>query len=145
MKLKQISVFVENKPGSVSRPCKALADAGLNITTLTLADTKDFGILRFIIEDWQKAYDTLKEKKFAVSVNDVIALEVDDSPGGLSNVLEKLEAHGLNVEYMYASGYGSTNRAVLVFRFDDTESALEKLAECPELQIVGSTRFFSLK
>lgn len=145
MKLKQISVFVENKPGSVSRPCKALADAGLNITTLTLADTKDFGILRFIIEDWQKAYDTLKEKKFAVSVNDVIALEVDDSPGGLSDILEKLEAHGLNVEYMYASVYGSNNRAVLVFRFDDTESALEKLAECPELQIVGSARFFSLK
>ena len=145
MKLKQISVFVENKPGSVSRPCKALADAGLNITTLTLADTKDFGILRFIIEDWQKAYDTLKEKKFAVSVNDVIALEVDDSPGGLSDVLEKLEAHGLNVEYMYASVYGCNNRAFLVFRFDDTESALEKLAECPELQIVGSTRFFSLK
>ena len=86
MKLKQISVFVENKPGSVSRPCKALADAGLNITTLTLADTKDFGILRFIIEDWQKAYDVLKEKKFAVSVNDVIALEVDDAPGGLSNL-----------------------------------------------------------
>ena len=105
MKLKQISVFVENKPGSVSRPCKALADAGLNITTLTLADTKDFGILRFIIEDWQKAYDVLKEKKFAVSVNDVIALEVDDAPGGLSDILEKLEAHGLNVEYMYASVY----------------------------------------
>lgn len=145
MKLKQISVFVENKPGSVSRPCKALADAGLNITTLTLADTKDFGILRFIIEDWQKAYDVLKEKKFAVSVNDVIALEVDDAPGGLSDILEKLEAHGLNVEYMYASVYGCNNRAVLVFRFDDTESALEKLAECPDLQIVGSARFFSLK
>ena len=145
MKLKQISVFVENKPGSVSRPCKALADAGLNITTLTLADTKDFGILRFIIEDWQKAYDVLKEKKFAVSVNDVIALEVDDAPGGLSDILEKLEAHGLNVVYMYASVYGSNNRTVLVFRFDDTESALEKLAECPDLQIVGSARFFSLK
>ncbi len=145
MKLKQLSVFVENKPGSVSRPCKALADAGINITTLTLADTKDFGILRFIIDDWQKAYDVLKEKNFAVSVNDVIALEVSDVPGGLSTVLEKLEERGLNVEYMYASVYGSNNRAVLVFRFDDTDSALEKLDGCPELKIVSSARFFSLK
>lgn len=145
MKLKQLSVFVENKPGSVSRPCKALADAGINITTLTLADTKDFGILRFIIDDWQKAYDVLKEKNFAVSVNDVIALEVSDVPGGLSTVLEKLEKRGLNVEYMYASVYGSNNRAVLVFRFDDTDSALEKLDGCPELKIVSSARFFSLK
>ena len=143
MKLKQLSVFVENKPGSVSRPCKALADAGINITTLTLADTKDFGILRFIIDDWQKAYDVLKEKNFAVSVNDVIALEVSDVPGGLSTVLEKLEERGLNVEYMYASVYGSNNRAVLVFRFDDTDSALEKLDGCPELKIVSSARFFS--
>ena len=143
MKLKQLSVFVENKPGSVSRPCKALADAGINITTL--ADTKDFGILRFIIDDWQKAYDVLKEKNFAVSVNDVIALEVSDVPGGLSTVLEKLEERGLNVEYMYASVYGSNNRAVLVFRFDDTDSALEKLDGCPELKIVSSARFFSLK
>ena len=145
MKLKHLSVFVENKPGSVSRPCKALADAGINITTLTLADTKDFGILRFIIDDWQKAYDVLKEKNFAVSVNDVIALEVSDVPGGLSTVLEKLEERGLNVEYMYASVYGSNNRAVLVFRFDDTDSALEKLDGCPELKIVSSARFFSLK
>lgn len=145
MKLKQLSVFVENKPGSVSRPCKALADAGINITTLTLADTKDFGILRFIIDDWQKAYDVLKEKNFAVSVNDVIALEVSDVPGGLSTVLEKLEERGLNVEYMYASVYGSNNRAVLVFRFDDTDSALEKLDGCPDLKIVSSARFFSLK
>ena len=145
MKLKQLSVFVENKPGSVSRPCKALADAGINITTLTLADTNDFGILRFIIDDWQKAYDVLKEKNFAVSVNDVIALEVSDVPGGLSTVLEKLEERGLNVEYMYASVYGSNNRAVLVFRFDDTDSALEKLDGCPELKIVSSARFFSLK
>ena len=142
--IRQLSVFVENKPGSVSRPCKALADAGINITTLTLADTKDFGILRFIIDDWQKAYDVLKEKNFAVSVNDVIALEVSDVPGGLSTVLEKLEERGLNVEYMYASVYGSNNRAVLVFRFDDTDSALEKLDGCPELKIVSSARFFSL-
>ncbi len=145
MKLKQLSVFVENKPGSVSRPCKALAEAGINITTLTLADTKDFGILRFIIDDWQRACDVLKEKNFAVSVNDVIALEVSDVPGGLSTVLETLEQRGLNVEYMYASVYGCDNRAVLVFRFDDTESALEKLDGCPELKIVGSSRFFSLK
>ena len=145
MKLKQLSVFVENKPGSVSRPCKARAEAGINITTLTLADTKDFGILRFIIDDWQKACDVLKEKKFAVSVNDVIALEVSDVPGGLSTVLETLERRGLNVEYMYASVYGCDNRAVLVFRFDDTESALEKLDGCPELKIVSSSRFFSLK
>ena len=145
MKLKQISVFVENKPGSVGYPCKVLADAGINITTLTLAETKDFGILRIISKNWQQAYDVLKAQKFAVSVNEVVALEVENTPGGLSRVLEALERQGLNVEYMYASVYGVHNRAVLIFRFDDTDSAIEKLSGCPDLKIVDSELFFSLK
>ncbi len=145
MYLKQVSVFVENKPGSVRFPCKVLCDAGINITTLTLADTKDFGILRIIAQEWQRAYDVLKQHKFAVSVNDVVALEVDNAPGGLSRILECLGAHEMNVEYMYASVYGHDQRAVLIFRFDDTEAAMRKLSECPELKTVDSETFFSLK
>jgi len=145
MKLKQISVFLENRPGSLCGPCKVLSDAGINITTLTLADTKDFGILRIIAKEWQRAFEVLKEKKFAVSVNDVVALEVENTPGGLSKVLETLDRYGLNVEYLYASVFGVHNRAVLLFRFDDPDAAVQKLSGCSELNIVGADLFFSLK
>ena len=125
MKLKQISVFVENKPGSVGYPCKVLADAGINITTLTLADTKDFGILRIISKNWQQAYDVLKAQKFAVSVNEVVALEVENTPGGLSRVLEALERQGLNVEYMYA--FAQNDKAHVVIKPNDLKACLAVL------------------
>ncbi len=144
MQLKQISVFVENKPGAVSRPCRVLGDAGVDITTLTLADTKDFGILRIITKDWRKAYDTLKQQKFAVSVTDVLALQVENVPGGLANLLEAIQKAGLNVEYMYATVTGKGAANVLVFRFDDTDGAVEKLKKRPEFKIVDETTFFSL-
>ena len=145
MKLKQISVFLENKPGSVSLPCKALADAGINIVTLTLADTKDFGILRLITKDWEKAYDVLKSAKFAVSLSDVVALEVDNTPGGLSGVLDILNRNGINAEYLYASVFGVHNRAVLLFRFDDPDEAVRKISAESGIHIVGPELFFSLK
>ena len=128
MKIKQLSLFVENKPGTLSAPCKILADAGINIVTLCLADTQDFGILRLIIEKWQEAKDILESKQFIVKVTDVVAVEVDDSPGGLSKILSTLEKASLNVEYMYAFTCGKNGKAILVFRFEKPDEAIKTLA-----------------
>ncbi len=128
MKLKQISLFIENKPGALSAPCKILADAGINIVTLCLADTQDFGILRLIVEKWQAAKDILEANQFVVKVTDVVAVEVDDVPGGLAKILSVLEKAALDVEYMYAFTCGKDGRAILVFRFEKIDEAIKTLS-----------------
>ena len=145
MKSEQLSVFLENRAGRLAEVTHTLAEAGVNIRALSLADTSDFGILRLIVCNHEKAQMVLKEKGFTLGRTHVVAVEVPDQPGGLDAILQLMSANNINVEYMYASVYGSNNRAVLVFRFDDTDSALEKLDGCPELKIVSSARFFSLK
>ena len=93
MKLKQISLFVENKPGTVNSALKLLADNGINISTLSLSDSKFFGVLRLLIRDWEKARDLLEAHQFAVKITDVVAIEVDHAAGSLSKVLEVLDKH----------------------------------------------------
>lgn len=128
MKIKQLSLFIENKPGALSSPCRILAEAGINIVTLCLADTQDFGILRLIVEKWQEAKDMLESKQFVVKVTDVVAVEVDDAPGGLAKILSALEEASLNVEYMYAFTCGKNGKAILVFCFEKTDEAIKFLA-----------------
>lgn len=142
MILKQLSLFVENKPGALNAPCKVLAEKNINISTLSLADTKDFGILRILTKEWEKAKQALEENGFAVKVTDVVAVEVDNRPGGLSHILEVLEKHSLNVEYMYAFTFGKNNRAVLIFRFDDPESATKSLKNEKTISLVRHSELF---
>jgi hypothetical protein len=127
MKLQQLSVFLENKPGRLNDACKALADAGLNVVTLSLADTEQFGILRLIIREWEKAKTILEERRFVVNVTDVVAVEVKDRPGGLSSILELLADRTVSVEYMYAFTIKSGENAMMVFRFDDMDRAMDAL------------------
>lgn len=127
MKIKQLSVFLENKPGRLSEPCTVLAREGINIVTLSLADTREFGILHLIVRDWERARDILAAAGFVVNVTDVVAIDVEDKPGGLARVLEAIEAAGLNIAYMYAFSMRSRDRAVLVFRFDDPDLAIREL------------------
>ena len=127
MRIPQLSLFVENRPGHVTAPCKLLADAGINIVTLALADTQQFGILRLIVREWQRAKDSLEAAGLVVNVTEVLALEVPDRPGGLAELLGIFEQAGLNVEYMYAFTARLGNRAVLVFRFDDVDAAISAL------------------
>jgi hypothetical protein len=129
MKIQQLSVFVENKPGLLARPCVVLAEAGINLLTLSLADTQQFGILRLIVRDWQRARDVLTEAGFAVTATEVVAIEVPDRPGGLAELLKLLERAKINVEYMYAFTASLGARAVLVFRFEDTDAAIRVLNE----------------
>lgn len=127
MKIQQISMFLENKPGRISEPCKVLAKNNINILTLSLADTQQFGILRLIINDWQKAKEVLEKEGFIVNVTEVVATEVEDKPGGLAKILEAIESDGLNIEYMYAFTFRSGDKAVIVFRFDQPDLAIKAL------------------
>lgn len=124
MKIKQLSVFLENKPGQLNIPCKAIANAGLNILTLSLADTHQFGILRLILEEPDKGKAALEAAGCVVNVTEVVAVIVPDQPGGLANILDLIEKANINLEYMYAFTARKKDQAVLVFRFEDPENAI---------------------
>lgn len=127
MKIHQLSVFLENRPGQMTAPCRLLAGAGINIRTLTLADTEKFGILRLIVNDWQQGLHLLREAGYVVNVAEVVAAEVADHPGGLTAVLEALDGGDINIDYMYAFTFGKEDRAVLIFRFDKPDAAIARL------------------
>lgn len=129
MKIPQISIFIENRSGRLAKITTALGQAGVNIRALSLADTSDFGILRLIVNQTQKAVTVLKDRGFTVMVSDVIAVAVPDAPGALGNVLSIMEHVGLNVEYMYAFVTKNQDQAVIMLRFDDTDKAIDILLE----------------
>jgi hypothetical protein len=127
MKVEQISIFLENKSGRLADVTSVLAKSGINIRALSLADTADFGILRLIVNDSEKAKAVLKENNFTVGKNEVVAVEVPDRPGGLAGILGALQGKGINVEYMYAFVQKSGEHAIIIFRFDEIEKAIETL------------------
>ncbi len=129
MKVEQISIFLENKAGRLAEVTRVIAEAGVNIRALSLADTSDFGILRLIVTDNEKAKAVLKENGFTVGRTTVVAVEVPDQPGGLFSILKMLSSQGINVEYMYAFVQQSGKNAILIFRFDRTDQAIEALKE----------------
>ena len=127
MKVEQISVFLENKPGSLEHATRVLRDNKINIRTLSIAETVDFGILRLIVNDVEKTNKVLKEAGFRVTKTVVVAVEVPDQPGGLHSIMEVLTREGINVEYLYAFVEKSGQNAVIIFRFDDPEKAIDVL------------------
>ena len=127
MKLKQISLFLENKPGHLSAVCRLLAEKNINILTLSLADTEQFGILRLIVEDWAGTKQVLESAGNVVTVTDVVATEVEDRPGGLAELLAVVQEAGINIEYMYAFTFRSGGRAIMIFRFDEPDAAIAAL------------------
>lgn len=138
MRVEQISVFLENKAGRLAEVARILSEAGVNIRALSLADTSDFGILRLIVNDNAKAKEALKQNGFTVGRTDVVAVEVEDHPGGLHKILEILRKSGINVEYMYAFVQQSGDHAVLIFRFDHLDEAVKVLTENGVTVINGS-------
>ena len=129
MKVKQISVFLENKSGRLAMVTKVLGNNGINIRALSIADTADFGILRLIVDDPDKACQILKANEFTVSETEIIAVQVPDKPGGLGGILETLEECKVNIEYMYAFVGRSGENAVVVFRVEDIDRAIKLLQE----------------
>ena len=127
MKIQQLSVFAENKPGHILGPCRLLAREGIDLRALSLADTQRFGILRVIVSDPQKARSLLEAAGHVVKVTEVLAVEVPDRPGGLAQVLEVFEGTDINIEYMYAFPFARGQKAVLIFRFNDPDAAISRL------------------
>ena len=127
--IKQISVFVENKSGRLSDILNVIGKNGIDISALSIADTTDFGIVRMIVNDPDKAAEILKSNNLVVKVTDVIALAVADKPGGLAGEIEKLKNAGISIEYMYAFIGKSDKGALVIVRVENPEKALEVLTD----------------
>ena len=141
MTAEQLSIFLENKAGRLAEVTRTLSEAGINIRALSLADTSDFGILRIIVSDHERAKAVLKERGFTLGRTTVVAVEVEDKPGGLHSILELLSANGINVEYMYAFVQQDTTNATLIFRFDKVDKAVEVLT-ANNIRIVPGDRLY---
>jgi hypothetical protein len=143
MKVEQISIFLENKPGGLENVTRILKDAQINIRTLAVADTSDFGIVRLIVDHVADAVRVLKENGYTVSRTNVVAVEVPDQPGGLHGILEVLATAKINIEYMYAFVERSGENAVMLFRFDDPDAAIEVLIKNGKTVLAGE-KLYSL-
>ncbi len=129
MKVEQIAIFLENKSGRLSEITGVLANSNINIRSLSLADTADFGILRLIVDKVEEAEKVLKKGGFTVGRTHVVAVEVPDKVGGLASVLKVIETAEINVEYMYAFVNKSGENAVMIFRFEEIEEAIRILQD----------------
>jgi hypothetical protein len=127
--IKQISLFVENRPGRMAKVAKTLSDASVNIRALTVAEAGDFGVIRMVVDDPEKGHKVLKENAFTVSMTDVLAVEMKDTPGGLYEIVNALGESGVNVDYAYAFVTAKAQKAMLILRVDDIAKARKVLAE----------------
>jgi hypothetical protein len=127
VKIKQVSVFLENKIGHVRMVTEELRKAGLNIRAISLADSEDFGILRMVVEDPDRAHAVLRAANHTARETEVIAVEVPDQPGALSDVLKTFEDCEVNIEYMYAVLEKKSENAVIIFRVEEIDEVIEKL------------------
>lgn len=143
MRIRQLSIFMENRSGRLAKITTAIGHAGINIRAMSLADTSDFGILRLVVTDTDKACQILKDKGFTVKVSDVIAVAIPDIPGALGNLLSIIELEGLNVEYMYVVAEKHMDEAIVIFRFDDLERAAGVLLD-NDIHVVDESKVLSV-
>jgi len=121
MGIKQISVFLENTTGRICEVTKTLAQAGINLRAISIADTADFGILRLIVDKTDEAVSALTQAGFTTRQTDVAAVEIEDKPGSLAALMELFQSSGINIEYLYASLEGNDGKAVVIFKLEDNE------------------------
>lgn len=143
MKVKQISVFLENKSGRLAEVTQILGSNKINIRALSIADTTDFGILRLIVNNPDAAYTALREAGFMVSVTEVLAVEVPDSPGGLAGVLATLGSQSINIEYLYAFVTKASADALVIFRVEDCDRAIEVL-QANRINVLDEAEVYAL-
>ena len=129
MLVKQLSVFMENRPGRLYKLTHALGQEGIDFVTLSIADTKDYGIVRFIARDNDRAYEILKQAGFTVGQTELIGVEVEDKPNALAEVIALLEEENINIEYLYSFVLTNHNSAKILMRVEDTERAVKWLGE----------------
>ena len=140
MKLKQISVQIENSHDRLFEFTRALGDAGINLRALTLVDTGNFGELRVLVSDTSAARHILMKKDIPARVDDVVAVQMEDKPGQLADLLERLMAAGVKIKYGYALAGMDSGKAIMIFRFDDNDKAIEVLTQ-REVHLVDRETF----
>ena len=123
MTIRQLSVFLENKTGHLNQVLSVLSKNDINIVALTVADSSDYGIMRAIVSDPEKALKALREEHFTVRVHDILSLEMDAAPGSMSHILDLFTEADICIEYVYAFSFGS--KSILIVRTDNSEKAIE--------------------
>lgn len=143
MLVEQISVFLENKSGRLADVTRTLAENNINICALSIADTTDFGILRLIVNNPKEAEKALSEHEFTVRCTNVIAIGVEDKPGGLAKVLGILHDNAISVEYMYAFVGKTGNEAIVILRVESPDEAIKTLANC-DIEVIPSEKVYCM-
>lgn len=141
MLAKQLSIFLENKKGRFTEVTRILGDAGINMTAFTVSENSDFGILRLIVSDTEKAIQVLRDKLYGVSVTDVVCLHCPNIPGSLAKAMEIITANGIFVEYMYAFSEGET--ANVIIRPDNLEKCVRVLQD-NKLELLVASDLYKL-
>ncbi len=136
MKLIQLSIFLENRQGRLYEVCSVLGASKINIRALTIAETEGFGVLRIVVDKPEEAVKILKYNGFVANITEIVALEVEDKPGGLANILGVLNENNINIEYMYGFVEKFSEKALLVFRFENPDSAISVLVK-NNIKVIG--------
>ena len=143
MKIQQLSIFLQNRVGNLSKPLELLSQNNVNIRALCMADTSEFGILRLVVDNPQKGKEILEENNFLVKITDIIGVEMTDTPGGLTSVLKVIRENDVDLEYLYAFTHDKVGKAILLLHSDDLEgliSALQK-KQCSYCSVKRSLQF----
>ncbi len=143
MKIKQLSIFLQNRMGSLSKPLNVLSENDVNIRAMCMADTSEFGILRLVVDNPEKGKEVLEEKNFLVKMTDIIGVEMCDAPGGLTSVLKVIKDNEIDLEYLYAFTHDKVNKAILLLHADDIDNLISVLTE-NNVKIVSADEVYNL-
>ena len=142
MKIKQLSIFLQNRMGSLSKPLEVLSEANINIRAMCMADTSEFGILRLVVDDPEKGKEVL-DKDFLVKITEIIGVEMNDTPGGLTTVLNVIKENNIDLEYLYAFTHDKIGKAILLLHSDDIDNLIEVLQN-NNITIASSEEVYNL-
>lgn len=143
MKIKQLSIFLQNRMGSLSKPLEVLSDADVNIRAMCMADTSEFGILRLVVDNPEKGKDALEENGFLVKITEIIGVEMNDTPGGLTSVLKVIKDNEIDLEYLYAFTHEKEGKAILLLHSDDIDRLISVLKDS-DITVVQSDEVYNL-
>ncbi|WP_296888306.1 acetolactate synthase [uncultured Methanobrevibacter sp.] len=143
MKIKQLSIFLQNRMGSLSKPLEVLTVADVNIRAMCMADTSEFGILRLVVDDPDKGKEALEQNNFLVKITEIIGAEMHDAPGGLTSVLNIIRDNNIDLEYLYAFTHEKEGKAILLLHADDIDALIDVLNK-NNIPIVPSNEVYSL-
>ena len=143
MKIKQLSIFLQNRMGSLAKPLEVLTVANVNIRAMCMADTSEFGILRLVVDDPIKGKEALEENNFLVKITDIIGVEMNDAPGGLTTVLDIIKDNLIDLEYLYAFSHDKAEKAILLLHADDIDNLISVLSE-NNIPIVSAEDVYNL-